>query len=526
MKNSIKKSPYSFFLARSIFHLIVLVALAFFSEQSSVMSSSLGIENIFLIYGLSSTLQLLSIFIPLKNYSIFVLLLIDIACAMILLRLSGGSSSPFLAVYPCLAFFSSLVFRKKILSYICFALTLCAIPAAVGFGPSILSIALVTTALFFVGMYLSQKLFESDTKLSLAKREGKRLKNLQKAIMSNIPSALISVNTEGKLIQINKVALKLLGWKQEEVLSKKLQELIPEIEPLRAQLETVTSINDFDAALKDRHFLNYKKETSDLKLSYALARLSDPEDKSPIGTLIVLQDLSDMLNMKEELHQSEKLAAVGKLAAGIAHEIRNPLASISGAAQLFEGSTHLETEDKKLLSIIQKESARLDFLITDFLEYVRPQEPKQNKINLKALINDVIDSLSVNPKWLESGSVAQIIEKGSSESFALGDHDKIIQVILNMMLNSSQAGAKNVFLHIEDGHRLSVADDGPGIPDEMKKNIFEPFFTTKQSGTGLGLAISYRALEDMDAQVEVESPAEEFVHSGGTVFKIRFKEAA
>jgi two-component system sensor histidine kinase PilS (NtrC family) len=262
-----------------------------------------------------------------------------------------------------------------------------------------------------------------------------------------------------------------------------------------------------------------------LKLGYSLARLYDPEDKSPIGTLIVFQDLTHIIELEEKLRLNEKLAAVGKLAAGIAHEIRNPLASISGCAQLLSGNQDLDEEDKKMLQIIQSESQRLDGLITDFLEYVRPPQPKLENVDLKALIERLEQSFSHNSKWkaLNCTLVSQLPEKGFN---ILGDSNKITQVLMNFVLNSGQAGAKEVKLELSSNGKLQIGDDGAGIAKNIQNRIFEPFFTTKTStsGTGLGLYLSKMIAQRQNSELSFTNLMDEAGHYGAA-FCIKIPKA-
>jgi two-component system sensor histidine kinase PilS (NtrC family) len=239
----------------------------------------------------------------------------------------------------------------------------------------------------------------------------------------------------------------------------------------------------------------------------------------------VFQDLTNILKLEESLRVSEKLAAVGKLAAAIAHEIRNPLASISGSAQLLGQIENLGAEDKKLLGIIQKESSRLDELISEFLEYVRPQAPKQDRVDLTRLVEELRSSLIVSVKWLALKTNIEVLVLPQASLDCVGDANKITQVLLTLVYNAGQAGASVVRIRLEPNFRLSVSDNGAGISAENQKRLFEPFFTTKERGTGLGLATSYRILEAMGARIEVVSPSSEFEPGRGSLFRISFKGA-
>lgn len=512
---------------RAFSYVLVAALLAIYSSNLFFEENPIKLSFIFMIMSGLSFLQFLFWFKRESQWSLFFLFLADSALSMLIIKGTGGSASPFLVLFPVISLAGAILFKIRVLPWVLMGACTFMMTFAVGFGPSIVGNAMAIIGTCVLGYYLSMALEKTDQALSRVQLEKKRLQNLQKAIMANIPSGLMSVNSTGKIIQVNNIALTILGKGSSDVLGYHLYEFLPELDRLRSHLETVTSINDSFEPIKDRKTINFKRDDgTSVILGYSLARLSDPDDLSPIGTLIVFQDLTEIMQMEKSLRLSEKLAAVGELAAGIAHEIRNPLAGISGGAQLLQGAEGLDEEDKKLLDIIQKESTRLDHLITEFLEYVKPKEAKREAVDLEKASYRVLELLKFNPKWQQLNCQASVQTHGMNNQRALGDEDKIIQIFLNFVLNAGQAGAKNVLIEIIDGIQVQIKDDGPGIPKEHQDRIFEPFFTTKDTGTGLGLAISYRALESMSATIKLDSPALDFAPEKGTIFSIDFKGAA
>jgi signal transduction histidine kinase len=162
-------------------------------------------------------------------------------------------------------------------------------------------------------------------------------------------------------------------------------------------------------------------------------------------------------------------------------------------------------------------------LISEFLEFVRPSPPKQDPIQLTKIAHQVVDSLMVNPKW-KSLSCKLHLKAEESKELAVGDENRIAQVLLNLVLNAGQAGAKDVWLEVKEGTLVRVLDNGSGIPENIQAQIFEPFFTTKDRGTGLGLAIAYKTLEGVGASINLKSPVHEEFATGGTLFEIQFKK--
>jgi two-component system sensor histidine kinase PilS (NtrC family) len=502
-----------------VFFIVVYYPILFIADNSEHS------HVLFTLIFLSASLQFVYSFKLTSIHQIFSLFLADSAVAMYLVKTTGASASPFLLLFPLLSLGSAIILKTLWMPWIVAASSSLLMSFAVGFGPSIFGNVFAILVTTYLGQYLARLLEKTDRALVKSEGARKRLENLQKAILQNIPSGLMSIDTAGKIIQINPVGLQILGKAEYEVLGYFLSDLMPELDKLRDKLHTLVPVLDHLRRETDRKVVEFSSAKGKMKLGYSLARLYDPEDKSPIGTLVVFQDLTHIMELEETLRLNEKLAAVGKLAAGIAHEIRNPLASISGCAQLLIGTPNLDQEDQKMLNIIQSESQRLDNLITEFLDYVRPPQLKFEKVDLKALITRIKESFQLNPKWLEL-KCEIICNFPDSDVIALGEPNKLTQVLMNFILNAGQAGAHRVTLSLESPAKLSIKDDGSGIPKDIQSRIYEPFFTTKEKGTGLGLAISYKLLESMGAAVRLESPLIELGNQKGTQFTIDFRGAS
>jgi len=524
------QKDYSKYLAYHLIYLLIVVCVVSIIGNTIVLEgAAYSIQHILLIYAVLAFGHIfLSFQSKVPEIALFALLLADSVAVMVLARTSGSSQSPFLVLFPLLTLADSIIFRPYF-ALILLAATIVFQFFAIGFGLAFVGNVLATSTISVLGLFLEKALYQSDTALKISEVARRRLENLQKAILANIPSGLLSVDSQGRVIQMNQVGLRILGYKEQQILMKSINEILPGIDGEIARLNTLhPSIEGMDIEHRhDRSSLKfYKKDGQSLELGYTVARLSDPGDKSVLGSLVVFQDLTQIIQMEENLRLSQKLAAVGKLAAGIAHEIRNPLAGISGSAQLLATLESLGDEDKKLLAIIQKESARLDSLITEFLEYVRPQKPKLEKVNLKLVAERVVESLRVNAKWNELKCQIQVIEpENVSYMMVYGDENKIIQALFNLALNGGQAKASQVVIDLSQKATLLIRDNGIGIESANQARLFEPFFTTKEGGTGLGLATSYRSLEAMGARIRVESPLPNFVpQGGGTMFIISFRE--
>lgn len=224
-------------------------------------------------------------------------------------------------------------------------------------------------------------------------------------------------------------------------------------------------------------------------------------------SLYLIRDVTDIRRLENQVRQSEKLAAIGQLAAGIAHEIRNPLAGISGSIQLLSQDFSDPTQ-QKLMNIILREIDRLNVLITEFLDYAKPETVPDTEMNLTQVVEDVILNVKKRPDVATDFQWSVEAE----EVFILGFPEKLKQAVLNILINAVQAiregDQKRIDVKLKrdaDGAVLSIRDYGSGMSDETKKKMFEPFHTTKIKGTGLGLAVTHKILELHRAEIEIES---------------------
>lgn len=257
-----------------------------------------------------------------------------------------------------------------------------------------------------------------------------------------------------------------------------------------------------------------------LKKNLELITTYIPDQSLQTRWVLLIQDLTEIKGLQKELVQKEKLAAIGQLAGGIAHEIRNPLASISGSVEMLKETTKdSNPENTKLFSIIIKEIDRLNVLITDFLSFVRPEVKRTDEVVLKSLIEDILSLVK-----FDKNLPADIqFELNLSDVKIKCDQSKLQQAFINVITNALQAmkDTKNPRLVCSiqsEGYFASIefTDNGPGIPESVVQRIFEPFYTTKTKGTGLGLAITHRIIEGHGGIIKVISEEKK-----GTTFFIR-----
>jgi two-component system, NtrC family, sensor histidine kinase PilS len=511
------------FFWRSLIYLFLILLLSFFSDNLFVNENYYSQAVVFILLSILLLGQTLVANLEIKSSGLQAFLLADLFVTMVIVRATGGAASPFVVMFPIVTLAASFSFQSRTIVAVVAITALVLMSLSVGFTVSILGNALAIAATTFLGRYLVEALTDSGIQLKQSESERRRLENIQKAILANIPSGLMSVDPEGHVIQINPMGLRILGRTESEVLRHSITYLLPSIESELLKLSTVIPVLSSEAQ-PERMALSYRKPGSseDIQLGYTVVRLTHPDDFHVLGSLVMFQDLTAVIKLEEELRRSEKLAAVGKLAAGIAHEIRNPLASISGSAQLLEESQGISEENLSLLKIVSRESFRLDKLITEFLDFVKPEKVDIKSVDMSKIVKRLSKSLMVNPNWLALGTELNIDEAKKS-AFVQGDDGKLEQVLLNLVLNAGQAGAKNVKVEWIKGGGFRVLDDGNGVSESLRSQIFEPFFTTKPSGTGLGLSVSYRLIEAMGGKITVISPARDFCSDRGTIFEVHLK---
>jgi two-component system sensor histidine kinase PilS (NtrC family) len=233
----------------------------------------------------------------------------------------------------------------------------------------------------------------------------------------------------------------------------------------------------------------------------------------PIGVICSFQDLTDIKRMEAEVRHADRLAAIGRLAAGLAHEVRNPIASIRGSVEVLGQNLNLQGTDRQLMDIVLRESDRLDGTIAEFLEFSRPKPLSRMLTDVTAVVDEVLLLLSHQA----SGAVGigRAYPDGTVKAHV--DPAQVRQAVWNLCLNAVEAMAGAGTLRVAVGLRrgggpeepemveVAVEDTGPGVPPEHLPHIFEPFYTTKTRGTGLGLAIVHRIVQEHEGQMRVET---------------------
>lgn len=263
--------------------------------------------------------------------------------------------------------------------------------------------------------------------------------------------------------------------------------------------------------LSDLGAHNLAGELTEIIFYYAIATLTG----ALIGRELQLRRKNQEAQL--QLENSQKLSMVGQMAAGVAHEIKNPIASIKGAIEILcDGSTPEKDKDE-FRQIVGKETQRIDRTLKDFLEFARPREPRFERLNLSDTVKAGVRQIEANASRVGI-TLSHSIEP---DVYVRGDAEKIHQVMLNLLLNAIEASPGGGRIEVgvsreKNGATITVRDHGKGIPDDIADRIFDPFYTTKSSGSGLGLAIVRQIVENHGGSVGIDESG-----SGGTTFRVR-----
>ena len=337
----------------------------------------------------------------------------------------------------------------------------------------------------------------------------KSLESYTANVVNSMPNGLISLDSEGRITTLNQNAADLLKLDFYQIKGKLLQDVMKECD-LRNIL--LPSANIFERQ-KECHL----NDGQIIPLSITSSLLKD-EEGNIIGKVIILRDLQDIKNLEKKVERSERLASLGRMAAGIAHEIRNPLSSIKGFAQYFRKKFDPDSEDAAYAQVMANEVDRLNRFIQDLLNFAKPQEPRFNPVDITTLMQHTLKL--TEPDFREKNIR---VEARFDEAIppVMADGDMITQALLNILINASEAmenGGKltiTVRKNYEQSVHIFIEDNGKGISPADLRKIFDPFFTLKSGGSGLGLAIVYRIIENHHGEIEVTSQP-----GKGTTFKI------
>jgi two-component system sensor histidine kinase PilS (NtrC family) len=348
----------------------------------------------------------------------------------------------------------------------------------------------------YLSGHLTSRLEKTYKSLEKTQHDLVELKALNTMIVENVPSGIVTTDISWKIIAFNSPAEQITGMSRDEVIGKGLVEVFPFLDQ-----QTLTATLPFrtEGIIKARTDSGLKERIIGITLNNFKAEGSS-------GVIGVFQDLTEIKKREEEAKRKEKLAAIGELSRNIAHEIRNPLASLKGSIEILLEDRVPEEHKKRLMEIAIKEMDRLNKIITDFLLYTRPVPLNIKSFNLMGLLDEVILMLRTS----HGAENIEIKKQGPQSLEIAADESQLKQVFLNLGYNALEAMPDGGRLEISVRHDnrnvvVLFSDTGPGISEEDIDKIFYPFYSTKETGSGLGLAIAYKIIEEHHGKISVKS---------------------
>jgi two-component system, NtrC family, sensor histidine kinase PilS len=444
----------------------------------------------------------------------------DLAITSLLVYVTGGAQSPYTFLYALsIVAAGALSYRRGAVT-----ITLAALGALIAVGllawerviavpiPSELrpweqtagdfarTLGIQASALSAVGVLaflFGDQLQRGAETLATTRRAAADLFTLHQDIVRSLASGLITIAPDGTVLTANQAAADILRRRTADLHGKPIESVMP---GLTAQLPESPGgeLPRADLTL------------GELTVGVTVSPLRDVRDRVT-GRVINFQDLTELRRLEQHMRRAERLATVGQLAAGIAHEIRNPLASISGSIELLRQAPLASDDDRTLMAIVHREIQRLNELVGDLLDFANPRPSHPVDFDLGVLVRETVQVSRADP-----GLAGVELEARAEEPLVVfADPAKLRQVVWNLVRNAADAaaaGGRHVRVEArraaEQGPPqalVTVEDDGPGIPEDRLARIFDPFFTTKPKGTGLGLATCHALVAEHGGQIDVES---------------------
>ena len=339
--------------------------------------------------------------------------------------------------------------------------------------------------------WLTDQLRRTGERLAQSEGDLAAVTALHESIVQSVTSGLLTLDTRGRITFLNRAGEQITGLALSRLAGEPGERWFPAFSGAgRDEAEVVT-------AAGERRLLGYT--VFDLH----------GRGGERAGSAVIFQDLTELRAMEDAVQRSKRLADLGTVAAGLAHELRNPLASISGCVELLRGAEGLSPEDQRILGIVLRETGRLDGLLTRFLEFTRPAPPQRVSTDAALVVGETLDVFAADPV-----AAGLHIQRALAPARVSCDPDQLRQVAWNLLANAAQAireSGRGGVVRVScgpgpyGGATVAVEDDGPGIPAGEVARIFTPFFTTKPAGTGLGLPVVQRIVDAHGGSISVDS---------------------
>lgn len=436
----------------------------------------------------------------------------DVSIAFVTVWLTGQLSSPFLFFYPVAIIVACFMDGRRggtisaILSTFVFSASLFLDMKGLIFKENNLFLYFLNVLAFnltaIIGFMLSARITLAESELSKVSSALQRVETIQRHLAQSLVSGFIALDQYGVILTVNPAGRDILGFQKETFLvGSHIAAILPEIaKHIQVSCEGSKPCTRMEI---EYDLPDGQKKSIGISAFY----LKDEHDKH-LGLGIIFQDLTEAKKKQEQMQRMDRLASLGEMAAGLAHELRTPVSSILGAAQFIEEQGMISEDGEGLIRIISRESQRLKLLTESILQYARPEKGKDEVFNLKEEIENTI-ALLTKKKDIANAVLDVVIPDELRLKLPLV---QFRQVLFNLLQNAYQAipddrqGLISIEAFVEDGGvRIDVKDNGKGINSKDMKHIFDPFFTTRADGTGLGLSIVSRLVETWGGEITCQS---------------------
>ncbi|VAX18816.1 hypothetical protein MNBD_NITROSPINAE01-1698 [hydrothermal vent metagenome] len=528
----------------------------FQSKYGDLAGESAASVTIVAAYLLSIIYAISLRFVKNSRTFVFIQLYLDLLLITSIIFCTGGVNSPFALLY-ILVIFASSILLSRMAVYImatfssvsyCMLLLLEYYKVFEPYYtfPPVYDVSefefvfmrgVINTAVFYLVAYLSghmaKMLLSKDAQLIQQDKDFTLLKAFHENVLENMGSGFLAIDLSGKVLSSNPAATQILGIDSSDIINAETDTTLQ----LPRLARFFKHLHSMDGHTRQFDWVYTKKDGTEISLTMSVSKFIVGGKLH--GAVAAFHDISNLKKMEKQVSEAERLASLGRVAAGIAHEIRNPLASLSGSIQMLRSdiSSKLESSDKRLMDIIIREAERLNSIITEFLNFASKETMFLANVDLGNLISETLLLLKSNPEYREKLEIEENIE---NDLVAYVDHEKTRQIIWNLLINSADSMENGGTIYVEavkasnpndrrqaprkwgkktDAHmdhvRITIRDTGKGIEPEHIERIFEPFFTTKRTGTGLGLPIVHKIVKSHSGEINVTSTV-----GKGTAFTI------
>jgi two-component system sensor histidine kinase PilS (NtrC family) len=520
--------------ARVIIITFVLgIELALVSFTPAVVSKRLFVSTIIIWYAVAAFYAVLLQLWRSVRLQARLQVLTDLAFATVILYATGGIDTSFNVLYPLIIIMAAIMlprywaFLTAMLAFVLFGsvVELCfygiipSVSTTHADPKSLQAVLLVNLFAYTVIAYLASRLSARlrQVHVQLQEKSGalENLQALHENIVKSMSGGVITTNLDGRITVVNPAGERLLGSMQSELTGTSVEEVFSG--------SPLPGVGTALATELSCHTPSGQQKTFSLRVSPLTA-----PGQGDVGRVYTFDDLTEIRRLEREVRVRDRMAAVGRMAAGIAHEIRNPLSSIAGSVHVLSEIATLNEEQRLLVDVVTRESERLNQIISNFLDYSRGREYHFAPLDLVVLLKDTLTLLSNRPEVCSRTARVEIVRDDipSSPAWSLVDGDRMKQVFWNLCDNALRAmpdgGKLSVGLRPDgDNWRISFADTGTGVSPQAFDKIFEPFQSGFARGTGLGLAIVYEIVQAHEGRISVHSAL-----GSGTEFILQLKRTA